>query len=223
MRAIHPAPLLDQLENRLLLPGQQSVSGIADRPSVLEAPGLPQSRTPAVRADIGEIEHPARARVRPPVPNGTVDQPQQLELGLRAHARGDRAEKPERCFPRCNVNSTAISFSASESRSFSSRNSSISTSCTDAGRPGFADANAASAASFASARSRMITLTSTPYFRAASACEISCEVTSRSRGRDGPSPCGLGPPPAQIPACGTTARGSCLGSWRQSARLARDA
>ena len=49
----------------------------------------------------------------------------------------------------------------------------------DAGRPGFADANAANAASFANARNRMITLTSTPYFRAASACEISCEVTSK--------------------------------------------
>ena len=33
----------------------------------------------------------------------------------------------------------------------------------------------------------------------------------RGRGRDGPRPCGLGPPPAQIPACGTTALGSCLG------------
>ncbi|WP_437729415.1 IS91 family transposase [Sorangium sp. So ce861] len=29
--------------------------------------------------------------------------------------------------------------------------------------------------------------------------------------RDGPSPCGLGPPPARIPASGTTALGSCLG------------
>jgi len=44
---------------------------------------------------------------------------------------------------------------------------------------GFADANAANVASFANARNRMITLTSTPYFRAASAWESSCEVTSR--------------------------------------------
>ncbi len=39
------------------------------------------------------------------------------------------------------------------------------------------------------------------------------------RGRD--RPCGR--PPAQIPACGTTALGSCLGFWRRSARLERDA
>ena len=32
-----------------------------------------------------------------------------------------------------------------------------------------------------------------------------------SRGRDGPSPCSFGSPPAQIPASGTTALGSCLG------------
>jgi hypothetical protein len=67
------------------------------------------------------------------------------------------------------------------SRSFAARNSSSSAASADAGRPGFAEANAASAASFANARNLMITLTSTPYFRAASACEISCEVTSRKR------------------------------------------
>ncbi len=42
---------------------------------------------------------------------------------------------------------------------------------------------------------------------------------SRRRGRDGP----LGPPPAQNPACRTTAPGSHLGWWRRSARSARDA
>ena len=39
------------------------------------------------------------------------------------------------------------------------------------------------------------------------------------RGRD--RPCGR--PPAQIPACGITALGSCLGFWRRSARWGRDA
>src|SRR5207247_2332322 len=36
-------------------------------------------------------------------------------------------------------------------------------------------------------------------------------------------PCGLGLPPAQIPACGTTALGSCLGYERRTASQARDA
>src|SRR5450755_388431 len=179
MRAIDPTPLLDQIEDRLLLPRQDAVNRPATPIAVLERPGLPESLPPSVRADVGEVEHPAHAGVRPPVGDRAVDQPQQLELGPGAHARGDRAEKPERCLPRCNVSSTASSLSASESRSFSARNNSSSTSCTDAARPGFADANAAHAASFANARNRMITLTSTFHFLAASACEISCEVTSR--------------------------------------------
>ena len=179
VRPIHPPPGLDQTEDRLLLPGQQPVHRLTDRPAVLKRPRLPQLGTPPIRADVGEVQHPARPGVRPPVGDRSVDQPQQLELGLRAHARSDRAEKPERCLPRCKLNSIASSFNASESRSFSERNSSNSTASIDAGRPRFADANAASAASFANARKRIITLTSTPYFRAASAYEISCDVTSR--------------------------------------------
>ena len=179
MRAVDRTPLLDQIEDRLLLP----------RPAAGGPRRRPDGRPPACRSpaaahasdarDVRQIKHPARPRVRPPVRHRPVDQPQQLELGLRAHARGDRAEKPERCLPRYSVSSTAISFSASDSRSFSARAASSSTCSGEGSRPGFADANAANAASFANARKRMITLTSTPYFLAASACEISCEVTSR--------------------------------------------
>ena len=43
------------------------------------------------------------------------------------------------------------------------------------------------------------------------------------RGRDSPSLCKLGLPPAQIPACASNALGSWLGFWRRSARRARDA
>jgi hypothetical protein len=43
------------------------------------------------------------------------------------------------------------------------------------------------------------------------------------RGRDGPSLHGLGPPPAQIPACTASALGSWLGSGRRTAARARDA
>src|SRR5207244_687088 len=180
MRQVDRAPGLDQLEDRPLLPIEDPVHGTTARITVLQAAGVTQSLTPAVRADVGELKDSARPGVRPPVSDRAVDQPQQLELGPCAHARGDRAEKPERCLPRCNVSSIAISFNASDRRSFSSLSSSSSTASADAGRPGFADANAASAASFANARKRTITLTSTPYFRAASACEISCEVTSRN-------------------------------------------
>jgi hypothetical protein len=45
-----------------------------------------------MRALIDELQHPARPRVRPAIGDRTIDQPQQLGLGLRAHPRGDRAE-----------------------------------------------------------------------------------------------------------------------------------
>jgi transposase len=44
-----------------------------------------------------------------------------------------------------------------------------------------------------------------------------------SRGRDSPSPCGLGLPPAQIPACTASALGSYLGCGRRTGCWARDA
>ena len=101
MRTIHPAPVLDQIEDRLLLPLEQPMNRAADQDRRSSSvPVSPQPLTPAVRADVGEVKHPARAGVRPPVGDRAVDQPQQLELGLGAHARGNRAEKPERCLPR---------------------------------------------------------------------------------------------------------------------------
>jgi len=89
-----------QIEDRLLLPLKDAVHRAAARIVVLEAAGLPHPRPPAMRADVGEVKHPARPGVRPAIVDGAVDQPQQLELGPGAHARGDRAEKPERCLPR---------------------------------------------------------------------------------------------------------------------------
>jgi hypothetical protein len=92
MRAVHPAPGLDQRKDLLLLALQQPVDRIAHRPAVIQRPGLTQSLTPAVRAHVGEVKHSARAGMRPPVRDRAVDQPQQLELGLGAHTPRDRAE-----------------------------------------------------------------------------------------------------------------------------------
>ena len=46
-----------------------------------------------------------------------------------------------------------------------------------------------------------------------------CWRRLEDRGRDRP----YERPPAQIPACGITALGSCLGFWRRSARRVRGA
>jgi hypothetical protein len=180
MRAVDRTPLLDQIEDRLLLPAKDPMHRVTDRPAILERARLLKLPAPAVHAHVLDLEHPARTRVRPPGRNGAVDEAHQLELGLRAHARRDRAEKPERCPPRCKVSSTANSFNASESRSFSTSAASSSARSGEGIRPSLDAANAASAASFASCRIRITVLTSTPHFRAASACVNCWEATSRN-------------------------------------------
>ena len=92
MRPVHRTPLLDQIEDRLLLLRQDPVHPVADRRTVLQRARLGEPSAPAVHAHILDLEHPARTRVRPPGRHRAIDQPHQLELGLRAHARGDRAE-----------------------------------------------------------------------------------------------------------------------------------
>jgi Rhodopirellula transposase DDE domain len=52
-----------------------------------------------------------------------------------------------------------------------------------------------------------------------SVCHLPPGTSKWSRGRDRPH----GRPPARIPTCGTTASGSCLRFWLQSARSGRDA
>ena len=109
VRAIDPPPRLDQIEDRLLLPLKQPVDRTATWIVGPQACRLPQAGAPAMRTHVLDLQHPARSGVRPPIGDRTVDQPQQLELDLRAHARGDRAEKPERCFPRyltCQITGT---------------------------------------------------------------------------------------------------------------------
>ena len=83
VRPVDKAPLLDQIEDRLLLPIKQAVDRAAARISVGQRAGLSESLTPAVRTDVGEVKHPTAAGVRPAVGDGAVDQPQQLELWSR--------------------------------------------------------------------------------------------------------------------------------------------
>jgi hypothetical protein len=92
MRPVDRTPGLDQIKDRLLLPRQDAVDRAATGITVLQRARFPQPRPPVMRATVSQIQHPARPRVRPALRHGLVDQPQQLELDLRAHARGDRAE-----------------------------------------------------------------------------------------------------------------------------------
>ena len=92
MRPVDRTPGLDQIKDGLLLPRQDAVDRAATGITVLQRARFPQPRPPVMRATVSQIQHPARPRVRPAIRHGLVDQPQQLELDLRAHARGDRAE-----------------------------------------------------------------------------------------------------------------------------------
>ena len=64
---------------------------VADRGTVIERPVLAQPGAPTVHAHVGDLEHRARPHVRPAGADRGIDQPNQLELGLRAHALRDRA------------------------------------------------------------------------------------------------------------------------------------
>ena len=98
----------------------------------------------------------------------------------RSRARGPGRKARALPCPGATSNSTASSFNAApENRSFSARKFSSSTASADADRLGFAEANAANAASFATRSEPNDHADVDPYFRPASAWEISCEVTSK--------------------------------------------
>ena len=120
MGAVDRTPLLDQIEDRLLLPGQQPVDRAAARTAVLQRAGLPAAADAGGCARLSGRPSTRHARAcAPPIRHRLIDQPQQLELDLRAHTRGNSGRIARALPSRNNVNSTAISFSASDSRSFS--------------------------------------------------------------------------------------------------------
>ena len=200
MRKVDQAPLLDQIESPA--PPSQG-SGAPDCRPADGHPASPSRRAgpPAMHAHILDLKHPARTRVRPPRRHRAIDQPHQLELGLRAHAPRDRAGS-QRCLPRCKLNSTASSLSASESRSFSANAASNSTCSGEGNLPGLAAANAASAASFANCLIRITVDTSTPHFRLRPPARAAASRPRRT-------------PPTSPPA---TAAGACAACRSPSSR-----
>src|ERR671918_1258389 len=177
--AVNLAPFLDDLEDRVLLPGQQPVHRVAARNPVLEAAHLVQPGPPPMRPHVAHAQQSVGVGVRPAASRGVVDQLQQGFLHLTGDTGWNRQgqAQAQRGFPRTSDNSIASSLSASVSRAFSARSSSMATSAGVAGRPGFDDANATIAASLATLRN-LITVASTRHLRAASRCVNSPVVTS---------------------------------------------
>ena len=99
MRAIHPPPGLDQIKDRLLLPRQQPVHRIADRPRSSSVPvSRSRARQRCARTSC-EVEHPARAGVRPPVPDGASISPNSSSLVSALTRVGTGPKSPSAAFP----------------------------------------------------------------------------------------------------------------------------
>ncbi len=118
MRPVDLAPLVEQGQDLFGLLGQQSVHRGPTRGPVGElAPG--STGEPAMGPDLAEFEHATDTSDRPPGLDRVVDQVQQAGLGGRIDAAWDTATQPQPPFPSTNVNRTASSLHASESRATS--------------------------------------------------------------------------------------------------------
>lgn len=71
--------------------------------------------------DLAELEYPSGAAQRPARVEGVVEEVQQAGLGDRIDTAWDAATQPQPPFPSTNVNFTASSLHASESRATSAR------------------------------------------------------------------------------------------------------
>lgn len=173
-----PRPLRD-LENLVDLSGHQRVHRMATRSTVGERADITSTLPPAMHPVIGHLPQRTHPRVRVAAGNRVVDDLEDQLLRLSADARGDRAGQAQPDFPRTTASSIACAVIAVRNCSISARAASSSQFRSLAGRPGLR-ANAANAASFAVRRIPITVDTSTCHLRAASAWEISPDVTCKN-------------------------------------------
>ena len=118
VRAVGLAPLLEQRQDLLGFLSQKPMHRRPARCPVGElAPG--PAGEPAMSPDLSDLEHTAGAADRPTGLDRIIDQVQQAGLGGRIDAAWDAATQPQPPFPSTNVNLTASSLHASESRATS--------------------------------------------------------------------------------------------------------
>lgn len=120
VRVVGLAPLLEQGQDLLGFLRQEPVHRGPAR-STVDQLATGTAGQPAVGSDLAELEHGTGAADRPPCFDGVVDQAQQAGLGGRIDAAWDVATQPQPPFPSTNVNRTASSLHASESRATSAR------------------------------------------------------------------------------------------------------
>ena len=120
VRPVGLAPLLEQGQDLLDFLSQQPMHRGPARHPIDQVPPSPAGE-PAVGSDLTELEHTADTSDRPPSLDCFVDQVEQGGLGGRIDAAWDAATQPQPPFPSTNVNRTASSLQASESRATSAR------------------------------------------------------------------------------------------------------
>ena len=72
VRAVDEAPILDELQDRGLLPGEQGMHGSSSRSPVHEGAHVPEAGPPAVHPHVGDLQHSAGALMRPAGGDGAV-------------------------------------------------------------------------------------------------------------------------------------------------------
>ena len=118
VRAVGLAPLLEQGQDPLGFLRQQPVHRGTARCPVGELASGPAG-DPAMGPDLAELEQAAGASDRPTGLDRFIDQVQQAGLGGRIDTAWDAATQPQPPFSSTNVNRTASSLHASESRATS--------------------------------------------------------------------------------------------------------
>ena len=118
VRPVGLAPLLEQGQDLLHFLSEEPVHRGPARSTVSELASGPAGE-PAVRSDLAELQKRTGAADRPPCLDRVVDQVQQAGLGGRIDAAWDVATQPQPPFPSTNVNRTASSLHASDSRATS--------------------------------------------------------------------------------------------------------
>lgn len=118
MRPVGLPPLIEQSQDLLHLLNEEPVHrGTARRPVGELAAG--SAGQPTVGSDLAEPEHLSGAADRPSRLDRLIDQVQQAGFGGRTDAAWDAATQPQPPFPSTNVNFTASSLHASDSRATS--------------------------------------------------------------------------------------------------------
>lgn len=120
MGEVDGTPGVEQLDDGVLLPGQQPVDGVATRRAILQCARCSPDR-PAPRPATVEAENMTSSLCAPALRYGAIDDLQQAGFGGRVDSRRDRAAQPQLDFPRRTASSTAWSITTAPRRSTSAR------------------------------------------------------------------------------------------------------